>query len=369
MKYKYRNFIIITLILFFTVNTIPNVLGKTRQSYLADFILDTEIEGRGFSNAIMDDPSGDLVSFEATAYALYLLNNLGRNPKSDDTLETHLEGKIEDMFDSTRINIYNLYYLLNSLNLLEYTIDSSLSNRIYNYLNNIAQISGGFSFSNTTGLPTISSTFYAIQIYALIEQPILNVSIHKNWVLSCNNPDGGYGGNETSLSTYLDTSFAVFILDDERFGDIHDLINIDSTLAYLKSFYVNNSADLHNYGGFLPNELAGNALLSSTYYCVKAISIIDNNILNNREIQLWVLKHQNFEDGGFFENTGEFQPKISSVVSCFYAFKTLEILNLLSSLLYEIWTVEFNFLILGIVLGSIGLIIAIAIFLWRRRRI
>lgn len=366
MKHKYRNFIIIIFVLFLTLNAIPSVLGKPRQSYLKDFILDTEIVGKGFSNVISDE---DNVNFEATAYALNLLNDWGRDPQEIEDLKSKLEDNIVAMFDSTHVNIYDLYYLLNSLNILEHTIDSSLSNRIYEYLNETEQINGGFSFSNTTHLPSLTYTFYVIQLYSLIGQPIANISIHKDWVLSCNNTDGGYGGNQTLSSTYIDTCFAAFILDDERFGDINDLVDINNTLTYLKSFYVNNSADLNNYGGYLPDELAGYALLSSTYYCVKAISLISGSEFNNQETISWVLARQNFEDGGFVENAEGIQQKISSVISCYYAYKTLEILGSLSSLSLEVWMVEFNYLILGIVLGSIGLIIAIVVFLWRRRRI
>lgn len=369
MKHKYRNFIILSFVLVLTINAIPSVLGKTRRSYLLDFILNTEVEGEGFSNIISGEGGEELVSLEATAYALSILNDMGLVLDDFASIDTQLEGRIEEMFDDNQVNIYDLYYLLNSLNLIEYTLDSSLSNRIYQFLNETSQPTGGFSFSNTTHLSSLSSSYYVIQIYTLIQQPIVNLSIHKDWILSCNNTDGGYGGNETLSSTYFDTSIAAFILADERFGDINDLVDIDKTLEYLKSFYVNNSADLDNYGGYLPDELAEKALLSSTYYCVKAISLIDDNALNTREIVSWILSHQNFEDGGFAETLEGDQSIFSSVISCYFAFESLETLQSLHYLNNDIWMVEFDYLILGTVLGSIGLIVAIAVFLWRRRRI
>jgi prenyltransferase beta subunit len=334
-----------------------------------DFILDTEVEGEGFSNIISGEGGEELVSLEATAYALSILNDMGLNLNDFTSIETKLEDRIEEMFDSSQINIYDLYYLLSSMNLIESTIAPSLSNRIYKFLNQTAQASGGFSFSNTTHLSSLTSTYYVIQIYSLIDQPIVNISTHKNWVLSCNNTDGGYGGNQTLSSTYFDTCLAAFILADERFGDINDLVDIDKTLEYLKSFYVNDSTDLDNFGGFLPYELAGNALLSSTYYSVNAISLIDSNALNTREIIPWILKHQNFEDGGFAEIFKGDQSIVSSVIACYSAFEALKTLESLYLLNNDIWMVEFDYLILGVVLGTIGLIIAIAVFLWRRRRI
>jgi prenyltransferase beta subunit len=369
LKHKYRNIIIVSFVLFLTINAIPSVLGKTRRSYLIDFILNTEVEGEGFSNAISGEGGEELVSLEATAYALSILNDMGLNLNAFTSIDTKLEDRIEEMFDSSQINIYDLYHLLSSLNLIESTIAPSLSDRIYEFLNDTSQPTGGFSFSNTTQLSSLTSTFYITQIYSLIDQPIANITTHKNWVLSCNNTDGGYGGNETLSSTYFDTCMAAFILADERFGDINDLVDIDKTLEYLKSFYVNDSADPGNYGGFLPYELAGNALLSTTHYCVKAISLIDDSALNTREIVLWILKHQNFEDGGFAEIFKGDQSIISSVIASYSAFEALETLERIYLLDNDIWMVEFDYIILGVVLGSIGLIIAIIVFLWRRRRI
>ncbi|MDX1797621.1 MAG: prenyltransferase/squalene oxidase repeat-containing protein [Candidatus Lokiarchaeia archaeon] len=370
MKHKYRNFIIISFAIILTINAVPSVLGKTRRSYLMDFILNTEVKDEGFSNGISDKGGEEQISLEATAHALSILKDMGANLNDFTSMDTELEERIGDMFDSSLVNIYDLYYLLKSLNLLDSPIASSLKNRIYEFLNETAQPTGGFSFSNTTHLSSLTCTYYAIQIYSLIDQPIANISTHKNWVLSCNNTDGGYGGNQTLSSTSFDTSIAVFILADERFGDINDLVDIDKTLEYLKSFYVNDSANLDNYGGFLPSELAGNALLSSTYYCVKAISLIDIKALDTQRIVSWVLKHQNFEDGGFMETLQPGQSTISSIIASYHAFETLKTLQpTLVSLNNDIGMVEFNYLILGVVLGSIGLIIAIAVFLWKRRRI
>lgn len=366
MRHKYRNLIIVTFLFFLTINAIPNVLGATRQSYLTNFILSNEIVGNGYSNGV---EGGNRVSFEATAYALDILMNYYIFPQDIETLQNNLELNIRDMFDSGVVDLYDLYFMLKSLDLLGHTIDAVLSNRIYKFINDTEQISGGFSFSNSSKSANLASTYYVIQIFTLMNKPVENIPLHKNWVLSCNNSDGGYGGNQSLTSTYIDTCFAAFILDDDRFGNINDLADVIKTLTYLKSFYVENSADLNNYGGYLPDEIAEYALLSSTYYCVKAIYLIDPTHLNTIPTTSWILKRQNFQDGGFVENTDGSQETESSVISCYFAFETLRILNTLSYLASEIWRVEFNYVILGVVLGSIGLLIAATVFLWRRRRI
>ncbi|NVM37799.1 MAG: hypothetical protein HWN81_19565 [Candidatus Lokiarchaeota archaeon] len=365
MKYKYRNLFILIFLLLITLNAIPSVLGKTRQSYLTSFVKKNEIENRGFSNAFSSE---DIVSFEATTYALEILEDYGINPNEIEALQNNLENDIGEMFDENKVNLYDLFYLMKSLNILQYEIDTDLENRIYQYLNDTEQIGGGFSFSNTSSSASLASTYYIVQLYSLINESIGNLLVHKNWVLSCNNIDGGYGGNQSLSSTLPNTYFTTLIFDE--LWEINDLVNINKTLSYLNSFYINDSSDLDSFGGYLPDENAQYATLSSSYFCVKAISLIDTAELNGGSTISWVLNHQNFEDGGFSDNIVELEQKKSSIIASYYAFETLKILNpSLSSLAKEIWTVEFNYWILGIVFISIGVIIAVIVFIWRKRRI
>jgi hypothetical protein len=354
----------LTIFLFLiTISAIPSVLGKTRYSYLISFIRNNEIEGEGFTNRYNDE-----INFEATMHALNIFDYYGISPSDREGLINNLEGKINEMFNDNDVSLYDLYFLLKSLNLTEYSVNTVLVNRIYDYLNDLEQSTGGFSSSNKTNQVSIASTYYTIQIHLTIGKPIINSTLHKNWVLSCNNIDGGYGGNETLSSTLINTYFAALIVDE--LGAITELVDISNTISYLKSFYVNYSADFNSYGGYLPELTSHYALLSSTYFCIKTLSLIDESELTTTPTITWILERQNFMDGGFAENTEGYQEKISSVISTYFAFETLKILNpSLSSLSSEIWMVEFNYLILGILLGSIGLIIAVAIFLWRRRRI
>ncbi len=366
MKYKYRNLIIVIFLLLITINAIP-VLAKTRQSYLIRFIINNEIEEKGFSNGIIPDK---FVSLDATAYALEILEDYGINPHEIEALQNSLEMNIGELFDDdeNEVIIYDLFYLMNSLSILQHEIDNDLENRIYQYLNDTEQIGGGFSFSNTSSSASLASTYFIIQLYSLINETIENLPVHKNWVLSCYNIDGGYGGNQSLSSTLLNTYLATLIFDE--LWEINDLVNINETLSYLKSFYINDSADLNNFGGYIPDKNTQYATLSSSYFCVKAISLIDALELNVGPTISWILTLQNFEDGGFSENTEGDKQKVSSIIASYYAFESLKILNpSLSSLAKEVWMVEFNYWILGIVLISIGVVIAVIVFVWRKRRI
>ncbi|MCK4780757.1 MAG: hypothetical protein KAT57_11235, partial [Candidatus Lokiarchaeota archaeon] len=78
-----------------TINAIP-VLGKTRQSYLTSFVKNNEIEKVGFSNALSNE---NIVSIEATAYSLDILDDYGINPHEIEALQNNLENDIGEMFD------------------------------------------------------------------------------------------------------------------------------------------------------------------------------------------------------------------------------------------------------------------------------
>jgi len=349
-------------VFFFTLNIIPIVLGKTRKAYLNDFLYSTEIEGEGFKNGIGE---GEPIN-EATAYALEILDSY------DSTdLETHLETELEIMFDNDEIVLYELYYLLKSLSISGHSIEPSLKNRIHQFINGTEQISGGFAFSNTSTLASMSSTYFVVQVFNLIEEPIPNVTVHKDWIILCNNSDGGYGGNRSLSSTLLTTYYAVNLLEF-AFGvlsSFNDLADINLTLTYLNSFYIQNPSDTNNFGGCLPDLTANYALISSTYHCVSAIYIINESMLNSGQTTKWVLSRQYFQDGGFADITEGTSQRISSVISSYYAFETLKIIGSLGKLSAEVFMVEFNYWILIIILGSIGLVAAIGVILWRRRRI
>ena len=129
----YRNIVIVILVSFFTLSIIPNVLGKTRSTYLTDFLYQTEIRSEGFKNGISEEGT---ISPEATAYALDILNTAHDVPD----LQINLEADLQEMFETDNIILYDLYFLLKSLNLTGYSTDStgeSLKNSTTNYLKDI----------------------------------------------------------------------------------------------------------------------------------------------------------------------------------------------------------------------------------------
>ncbi|MFX1267060.1 MAG: hypothetical protein ACFFAK_03765 [Promethearchaeota archaeon] len=183
----------------------------------------------------------------------------------------------------------------------------------------------------------------------------------------CNNTDGGYGGNQTLSSNILTTYCAVYLVS--QLATIDYLYNKTATLNYLLSFYCDDPLDLDNYGGFLPDLIANNALLSSTYYCIESIELIDDSTLNPTATIKWILDRQNFQDGGFLDDPSEHEEGLSSIPATYHAFKILYILNALDNLNQDFFMVEFNYIILIVVLSVIGIIAVIIVFIWRKRKL
>lgn len=371
MKYKLRSLTFLALIITLLLGIAPVASAKTRQLHLIDFLYENHNNDESFGILTQDTANAiEIIDF----YGAYLIEGFLQEVKKVDipTLEVYLEDEITSMFNIGVIDFYDLFYLLSTLDSLGTTLDLNLHDKIYEYINETVQITGGFSPTNTSTSANMISTFFIYNIFTLIDepiknQPVENQTLHKNWVLSCNNTDGGYGGNQTLSSTLLTTYYAIYLVDD--LGDFNDLANHTSTLNYLKSFYINNPDNLVNYGGYLPDAFAENSLLSSTYFCVEGIRIIDSNELNKIKTVNWVLNHQNFLDGGFSDHNEENDQKISSISASYYAFEILKVFNSLDLLNEEIFMVEFNFLTLIIVTSISGIIIAAIYLIWRKRRI
>jgi prenyltransferase beta subunit len=360
----------------------PLASAKTRQIHLIDFLYENQNGDESFGISAQDTANAiEIIDF----YNAYLIEGFLQAVKKVNipTLEVYLEDEItslfseeEDeitsLFSEEEVDIYSLFYLLSTLDFLGASLDSDLHDMIYIYINETVQSTGGFSPSNTSTNANLISTFFIYNIFTLINepienQPVENQTIHKNWVLSCNNTDGGYGGNQTLSSTLLTTYYAIYLV--EKLGEVSDLANQTGTLNYLKSFYINDPNNLENFGGYLPDAFAKNSLLSSTYYCVEGIKLIDSSELNKANTINWVLNHQNFQDGGFSDHDEENDQKLSSISASYYAFEILKAFGSLELLNEEIFMVEFNFLTLILVMSISGIIIAAIYLIWRKRRI
>jgi len=377
---KVRILTIFIIMLTVSFSIIPFALAKQRKTYLTDFLLSCEIKDEGFSNSPKEE---DDISYEATAYAIEILDDYNmlitrdiwwevENTVNTTDLMEYLEDKGKDEAEEINIDIYDTYFILNALDILDYETSSSLENSVETYLDSLDQGGNGFAAISTSTSASITSTYFAMMTYELIDEKIPNESAHKAWIKSCRNSDGGYGGNTTLSSSILNTFYAIsifyVILDDDLSGE-------DGTIEYLDSFYVDDEGDDSNYGGYLPDENAENALLSSTYYCVQGISLIDKGDLEHEDKTLdWILNRQNFKDGGFIDNTDGNEQRESSITTSYFAYQTLILLDgkELPSMEVKVFMLEFiwvDWLILVILLTFLGVAVIYCIIIWRKRRI
>jgi len=360
LKKRYITFALIFFMLFSLLFLSTCVSAKIRKSYLTDFILDNRISKTdGFTNSINEDT----MSFEATHYSLIILDNNGllNQEVNPSGLSTTLKDQLEIRLDNTEINLYEMFYILNSLELLGFENLTNLKEKIGLYLNQSEIASGGFAPTNASESSTIISTYFAIKNYEIFGKETPNKTLHLDWVQDCYNMDGGFGGDPTLPSTLLNTYFALLII-----LELNGTINLPdslTTLSYIKSFYTSN-------GGYLPDSTSTTPLLSSTYYAIHSISLININEYNNKGKTIsWILERQNLIDGGFSDPLNNPKDQFSSVSTSYFAYETLITLGAISYLDQQFGKVEFNWIILLIVLLVISVIIGLGFYLWKKRKI
>jgi len=337
----------------------PFVSAVTRRTHLINYILANQDQNNRFGT-----------SYEETSYALEILNDCSMlGSVNTESLQSYLQNEIQEKFETSTMDVYNLYYLLKSLDFLISTgdlVNNSLKSIILDYLDGTNQTTGGFSPTNSSNTSGLVSTYFAIKAYNLIDSNQNISNIHKNWTLNCRNSgDGGYGGNASLPSSLISTYYAILILNN--LDAINEITNVTDTVSYLTSFYIDQVNDQTNYGGYLIDNDAKFAILSSTYYCIKSLNILSPSELHKGATCSWVYSRQNIKDGGFVDKNDEIDQVYSSIPSSYFAFKTITLLG--GNLDVQIWMVEFNWILLVVILLCIGVFIAIAIFFWRRNRL
>ncbi len=204
MKYKLRSLTFLALIITLLLGIAPIASAKTRQIHLIDFLYENHNSDESFGISTQDTANAiEIIDF----YNAYLIEGFLQAIKKVDksTLEVYLEDEITSMFIEGEVDIYDLFHLLSTLDFLGASLDLNLHDNIYEFINQTVQSTGGFSPTNTSTSANLISTFYIYNIFTLIDEPVENQTLHKNWVLSCNNTDGGYGGNQSLSSTLLTT--------------------------------------------------------------------------------------------------------------------------------------------------------------------
>ncbi|MFX1236084.1 MAG: prenyltransferase/squalene oxidase repeat-containing protein [Promethearchaeota archaeon] len=359
-KKNWSLFIVISIVSFIALT--PLARAASRQSYVINFINSTKNE----------DNQGFGATYESTLHAIEVLTHFNAID-SEDLKEMHkyLENELQTIFDQNDGNVYDIYYILKSIDLLnttDYEVNSSLEGKILNFINTSSQVGGGYAPDNTTTYDaTMLSTYFALEIISIVNNTYIIDEIHVNWTLSCYNTNGGFTGtNSSSQTSIINTFCALSILNNALALD--RLENPQTTINYLSSFYSGINSSSINQGGYLPDELAAYSLLSSTYYCVSALKILQNdgntvNLHTSTTIN-WVYSRQNIQDGGFADIIVGDGP--SSISSSKYAVFTIVALG--GTLDVQVWMVEFDYIVLIVILIVVGVLVLGTYFLHRRRK-
>lgn len=372
-KKVFIELILLVLISISFLSMIPHAYAKSRWSYLSDFIINNRVENEGFANS---NQYNDTVSYEATYYALKMLselNILASQPDLDilkEKLSTNVETELNNLDTNS---LLEFYYLLYSLELLDGMdkITSTQNSEISEFVNNTQAASGGFGDYNNTD-PTVFHTYFAAKIHLLLyeTETMPDGESHTNFVVSSFNSDGGYGGTASEVSSILSTYYAV--LGVNTFTDLTYIsTQNESSISYIMNFYMSDSNDPENYGGFSEITNPNRSMISTTFYCVFSMNYLDTSRLNSQATVQWILEHQNLNDGGFVDAANKDSIVYSSMKSTYYAFTMLKYFDpTLASLNENFWDVETNWFVLVFALLVIfTLIVAIGFYLWKRRQI
>jgi len=368
-------FIILFLLSLITVSLgaiFTPVTARSRRTYLTDFIFNNRIENLGYSNSILEE---NTISEQSTYYALQMLEDLNLLESQEDldiiatTLAQNVQAELNGLDDNSLVN---LYYLLQSLELLDGLdkISTDNKNEIMNWVNISKHENGGFKNNNISS-PTVFYTYFSVKILDLLSsENISDSQKHAEWIISCYKPDGGFGGNSTLNSSIIGTYYAV--LGVNFLASINNLsLQEESIIQYLMEFYISNIANSQNYGGFSQTDSPSKSLVSTTFYCVSTVDLLNSSQLDSQTILQWVLKSQNPIDGGFSESTSDGSTLYSSMITTYYAFNIIKYFDPdFSSLNENVWDVEFNWIILLIIILVMIAVPTLIIFIiWKKRKV
>lgn len=361
MKSKLQRSSIIVLIFVVTLTFAPMVFALSRKGEIIKFITDHKTEdGTGFSNSQVNTNE---TSYEATAYALDILDyyKIVNTKVNTTSIENFFTDELNLMLENNNLTLYNLYYILQTLDILEYQLEGGLYNDTRDYIFALNQSGGGFSFTESSNSSNIISTYLVLKSFEFLNLTLENVTVHEDWIYSCNNSDGGFGATPEASSRLSSTFYALLAL--ETLNRTNSMPNKNDTITYFRSFYSFE-------GGYIPDQSENVPLLSSTYYCIYGLSILNGNFNNADKTIEWILDHQNTLDGGFSEGDFEAANLKSSMVNTYFGFQSLRILNpSLNVLNEEVGMVQFNWVILLIVLTIIGFAVGIGFYIYQERKI
>ncbi len=225
-------------------------------------------------------------------------------------------------------NFASAHHATASLALLNATLPAGNRTLLHNWLVARQSLNGLF------GNAVVESQYWGVVSAALTGKVgSLNTTSLTAFLVSCQNPDGGFGGLPGANSTVVDGYAAI-----EALARLNHLTDINTTAAALwlqslqtevggfaseisvDSFLSRYGALFAQYAEYILDPRAPST--EATLFALAALSRLNVAPLNTTSLRLWLLSNQN-ADGGF-----PFRPGIKSdAISTFYAIQALAILN------------------------------------------
>ncbi len=332
-----------------------------------------------------------LADLHSTYYGVASLVNLGYSKNEIDKSSTNVTLFIEACWNSTDggfaltpgniSDITSTFYGVSALSLLNYNISTSSeinSTKIIEFIINSQNTDGGVgarpgsfpsSFENAhhaaatlvlLGVPVSSGNATALNTWLISHQAenglfgkiiveaqywgiksaifsqkeeSLNVSSLTTFLVSCQNPAGGFGAVPNSSSSVVDTYAAI-----ESLTELDKLLQMNQTSAvqWLQALQTNEGGFASQIGvdAFLRSYAPMYAFVvdfildesepstEATCFALAALARLQAGPLNRTTVRLWLLAAQN-ADGGFPFNIGI----RSDAVSTFYGVQALALIN------------------------------------------
>jgi hypothetical protein len=143
---------------------------------------------------------------------LELAEQLEINVKTQDIVDWLYVFKNDDGGFGTHghSNINSTYYATSSMLLLKQ--NPKKLNEMLKFVRAWEKPGGGFTVIPINLMPYMEYTYYGIMTLDLLGQKSKYPSQTKDWVLSCQNNNGGFARSDLGISTFVDTYYAIKLL-------------------------------------------------------------------------------------------------------------------------------------------------------------
>ncbi|HME50816.1 MAG TPA: prenyltransferase/squalene oxidase repeat-containing protein [Candidatus Lokiarchaeia archaeon] len=331
----------IAIFTIFALTMISSACATSRKDAALNFVTSCRkpVDSEGyFGNPIA--PESQIATVENTFSAIQIINLLN-GPVSNSTFSNALaiQSFLIDLRDGTTGgykdfpgSVVTLQSTYQALQIAEYfDIATMLDRNDLNNNENFTKLSqnanGGFGANpSLSANATIFSTYFALKILNFTgnltgQYSVINENKVYQFLQSCGNGTDLFSGSPNSATSIMATAFATMIYY-EFLSNFTNLFTGPRTLAIVS--YIKNNVG--QYGGFIDPSIDNVATLSTTYYAVKTLSLLNIGIPNDdNNLTNWIMNHQNNNDGGFIE--GDPSQTSSSILATYYAAYALNLVD------------------------------------------